>query len=66
MSHEIIIIEKGTGETGTAESQVKYTPSHDEPDRVSFKKMQHAKRVLADLNDYLYGAASSSSTLVND
>lgn len=55
MSHSIIIQENGTGPGGSAESQVKYTPSHDVPPAQQIHKAERAARVLERLNDYLYG-----------
>lgn len=37
-------------------SEVRYTPAHDVPEDVQFKKLKHAHKVLERLNDYLYGA----------
>lgn len=56
MSHELIIINKGEGEGGSAVSEVRYTPSHEVPEDIQFKKLKHAHKVLERLNDYLYGA----------
>lgn len=55
MSHTVIITSKGEGAGGSAVSQVTYTPSHDVPEDIQFKKLKHAHRVLEKLNDYLYG-----------
>lgn len=58
MSHELIIITKGTGPDGEATSQVTFTPSHELPEDEQFKRMQHAHKVLEKLNDFLYSEAS--------
>lgn len=55
MSHVIIITQQGSGPGGSAESQVKYTPSHDTPPARQIYKAEKAARVLARLNDFLYG-----------
>lgn len=56
MSHEIIVINRGEGDGGSAESQVKYTPNHATvPEAEQFKRMKKAHKVLGRLNDYLYG-----------
>lgn len=56
MSHQIIIIQSGTGPGGSAKSTVDYTPNHAVPGVLQIRKAEKAARVLEKLNDYLYGS----------
>ena len=56
MSHQIIIIQSGTGPGGAATGRVEYTPSHTVPGALQIRKAEKAAKVLEKLNDYLYGS----------
>lgn len=58
MSHQIIIIQSGTGSGGSATSRVEYTPNHAVPPVLQIRKAEKAARVLEKLNDYLYGGGA--------
>lgn len=56
MSHQIIIIQSGTGPGGSAKGTVEYTPNHSVPGAVQIRKAEKAGKVLEKLNDFLYGS----------
>jgi hypothetical protein len=59
MAHiEIIIGSAGSGDTGSAKSEVRYTPADTVPPVLVMRKAKKAERVLEKLNDYLYGGGA--------
>lgn len=54
MSHVIITSQSGTGPGGSAESQVKYTPSHDLSGNEQIHRIKKATKALERINDFLY------------
>lgn len=59
MSHEIIIIHKGSGPGGEVETTLSYKPTHDLNDDEQFRRAKHAHKVLEKLSDYLYAPSGA-------
>jgi hypothetical protein len=60
MSHELIIIHQGSGPGGEAQAHLHYKPSHDLPDRVAFRRLQRANKIIEELLDFLYAPADEA------
>lgn len=58
MSHELIIIHQGEGPGGETKTELHYTPSHGLPDRVAFRRLQRANKIIDELHDFLYAPAN--------
>jgi hypothetical protein len=66
MSHELIIIHQGSGLGGETKTELHYTPSHAIPDRVAFRRLQRANKIIDELHDYLYAPADDSEPPAED
>lgn len=55
MSHQIIIIQSGTGTGGSAKATIEYTPDHSVPGAKQIRKAERAAEMLEKINDMLYG-----------
>lgn len=66
MSHELIIIHQGEGLGGKTHTELHYTPSHDIPDRVAFRRLQRANKIIDELHDFLYAPADGGEPPADD
>lgn len=58
MTHTVIIVEDGTGEGGTARTEVRWTPSHDITPNQEAHRRERAAKLAQKINDILYGPES--------
>lgn len=58
MSHTVIIVEEGTGEGGSARTEVRWTPAHGMSPTEEARRRERAERLAEKINRVLYGADS--------
>lgn len=66
MSHELIIIHQGEGPGGKTKTELHYEPSHHIPDRVAFRRLQRANKIIDELHDFLYAPADGTEPAADD
>lgn len=59
MTHTVIIVEEGTGEGGTARTEIRWTPSHDITPMQEAHRRERANKLAEKINDILYGRESA-------
>lgn len=55
MTHTVIIVEDGTGEGGTARTEIRWSPSHDITPMQEAHRRERVTKLAQKINDILYG-----------
>lgn len=58
MTHTVIIVEDGTGDGGTARTEIRWTPSHDITPLQEAHRRERVTKLAQKINDILYGPES--------